>query len=282
MADWNGFRGKAKRIEDIDLPRIGHIIGVGEDAIHAIIDVESRGFGFDAEGRPIMLFEPHIFHRQLRSQPKKLQRAIDAGLAYASWGEKPYPKDSYPRLLEAMKIDETAALRSASWGLGQIMGFNHGAAGFRTVQAMVRAFMDDEDAQLEAMVRFILANQLDDELRALEAARTREQRIEAARGFARGYNGSGYEKNRYHIRIADRYEWWQGKPDTPWSPHDASIEEAKAGLDRVAEDLEGDIIEMQIEDALAEELARPEPRGLLSALLDFIRSILNRLKGKAA
>jgi hypothetical protein len=40
--DWAGFKGAAKRIEDVDLPRIGHMIGVGEDKIHAVLDVESE------------------------------------------------------------------------------------------------------------------------------------------------------------------------------------------------------------------------------------------------
>jgi hypothetical protein len=36
----------------------------------------------------------------------KRDRAVSLGLAYASWGQKPYPKDSYPRLLQALLIDE--------------------------------------------------------------------------------------------------------------------------------------------------------------------------------
>jgi hypothetical protein len=59
------FRGPAKRLDDIDLPRIGHEIGVGEDEIHAVLTVESSGSGFDAKGRPKMLFEPHVFYRNL-------------------------------------------------------------------------------------------------------------------------------------------------------------------------------------------------------------------------
>lgn len=31
MADFNGFVGAARRLDDIDLPRLGHEIGVGED-----------------------------------------------------------------------------------------------------------------------------------------------------------------------------------------------------------------------------------------------------------
>src|SRR5690606_14914854 len=123
MADiWKGFKGEAKRLDDVDLPRIGHQIGVGEDELHAFMDVEAAGSGFDSQGRPKMLFEPHVFYRNLTGA--KRDRAVREGLAYPKWGEKPYPKDSYPRLKKAMLIDETAALKAASWGLTQILGEN--------------------------------------------------------------------------------------------------------------------------------------------------------------
>ena len=57
------FRGAAARLDDTDLPRIGALIGVGEDEIHAFIEVESRGAGFAAQGRPIILYEPHVAFR---------------------------------------------------------------------------------------------------------------------------------------------------------------------------------------------------------------------------
>ncbi len=59
------FQGKAKRLDDIDLPREGAALGIGEDEVHAVLDVESAGTGFDSKGRPKMLFEPHIFYRLL-------------------------------------------------------------------------------------------------------------------------------------------------------------------------------------------------------------------------
>ena len=65
MTSWNDFRGAAKRLDDIDLPRLGERIGVGEDEIHAFMDVEAAGSGFDKHGRPKMLFEPHVFYRNL-------------------------------------------------------------------------------------------------------------------------------------------------------------------------------------------------------------------------
>ncbi|RXF67672.1 N-acetylmuramidase domain-containing protein [Hansschlegelia zhihuaiae] len=202
---WNGFRGAAVRLEDIDLPRLGHGIGVGEDEIHALLDVEAAGVGFDRTGRPKMLFEPHVFHRNLFSAAR--ETAVAQGLAYPKWKPGAYPADSYPRLAQALEIDETAALKAASWGLGQILGENHAAAGFASPQAMVRAFMDDEDAHLESMVRFLVTNGLDDDLR--------EHRWE---GLARGYNGPGYATHGYHTRLAAAYAKWSHIPDTPFIP----------------------------------------------------------------
>jgi hypothetical protein len=79
-----------------------------------VLDVESRGSGFDAQGRPLILFEPHIFYALLGSSRQR-DEAMVHGLAYPRWGTRPYPRDSYPRLIEAIGIDETAALKSASW-----------------------------------------------------------------------------------------------------------------------------------------------------------------------
>jgi hypothetical protein len=198
------FHGKAKRIEDLDLPRVGALIGVGEDEVHAVMDVEAAGSGFDNEGRPKMLFEPHIFYRELPAE--KRDQAIVEGLAYPVWRKGAYPRDSYPRLLRAMQIDEEAALKAASWGLGQILGVNHKAAGYATVREMVEAFTDDEDNHLEAMIRFIKANKLDDNLRAHDWD-----------GFARGYNGPRYAEHGYEIKLEAAYAKWARIRDTPYS-----------------------------------------------------------------
>jgi hypothetical protein len=202
------FTGAAKRLADSDLPRIGHMIGVGEDELHAFLEVETSGGGFDAHGRPKMLFEPHRFYANLSGTKRAL--AVKGGLAYPVWGSKPYPKDSYPRLVAAIAIDETAALRSASWGIGQIMGENHVDAGYVSPQAMVAAFLDGEAEQLEAAVRFIKANHLDDELRAHNWA-----------ALARGYNGPQYAKNGYHTKLAAAFKKWAAIRDTPWAPEPA-------------------------------------------------------------
>lgn len=196
------FKGKAKRLDDIDLPEVGRLIGVGEDEIHAVLDVESAGTGFDKQGRPKMLFEPHKFWAELGPGPKR-DAAAKAGLAYPRW-RRDYPADSYPRLLKAIAIDEEAALRSASWGLPQMMGFNCKLAGYSTAKAMIEAFLDDEDTHLAAMIRFIKATGLDDELRRHDW-----------KGFARGYNGKGFAANGYDRKLAAAFARWQKIKDTP-------------------------------------------------------------------
>jgi hypothetical protein len=216
------FKGKAKRLDDIDLPMIGREIGVGEDEVHAILDVESAGSGFDKQGRPKMLFEPHVFWRELGPGPKR-DRAAAQGLAYPKW-RRNYPTDSYPRLIEAIKTDEEAALRSASWGLGQIMGFNCKLAGYSTADGMAMHFLDDEDRHLRAMIRFIVNAGLDDELRRHDW-----------KGFARGYNGAGFAKNGYDRKLAASFAKWQRIKDTP-IPVAAPKLDTSPVVDRIAPD----------------------------------------------
>lgn len=209
---WANFKGAARRIDDIDLPKIGHQIGVGEDEIHAVMDVEAAGSGFDSKGRPRILFERHHFYRQLRGSER--QEATRKGLAVKSWSRATYGKDQYSLLKQAMKINETAALKACSWGLGQIMGWNYKVAGYESVQDMVKAFMEDEEDHLQAMINFIKNSNLDDELRRHDWA-----------GFARGYNGAGYRKNRYDDKLAASYRKWSRIKNTPWNP--AMVEVAK-------------------------------------------------------
>lgn len=212
------FKGRAKRLDDIDLPACGAEIGIGEDLVHGIFDVETAGGGFDAQGRPKMLFEPHRFWKNLGPGPKR-DLAVRQGLAYQKWGTRKYPKDSYPCLIAAMKIDETAALMSASWALGQVLGENYKLAGFASVQRMVAAMLDDEEDHLRAMINFIKNAGLGDELRVLQAKLDKGQDItpDDARPFVSGYNGPAYAKHNYHGKFAKAVNKWRRIPDTPFT-----------------------------------------------------------------
>jgi len=207
------FKGKAKPLDDIDLPRIGAQISVGEDVLHMVLDVESNGDGFDSKGRPTMLFEPHIFYRELSGAQR--DEAVKQGIAYRKWKPGHYPRDSYPRLHKAMRINKAAALRSCSWGAYQVMGFNHKLAGYSTVMNMVTAIMADAENHLKAAVNFIVSTGLDDELRVLDAL-DRPATQEDTIPFVLGYNGKGFRKNKYHIKAAKALNKWRGIKDTPY------------------------------------------------------------------
>ncbi len=186
------FTGTATKRTDGGVAAAAALIGCAVDALLADIQVEASCSGFDDEHRPKALFEPHIFHRNL--QGDKRDRAVASGLAYPRWGAKPYPHDSYGRIAAAMAIDEEAALRSTSWGLPQILGENHAAAGYPSATAMVTAFVaGGEDEHLAAMAHFIVASP---HMRAALVAKDWPS-------FARLYNGPATKG--YDTRLAEAY-----------------------------------------------------------------------------
>lgn len=199
------YRGTAFILSDTDLPKLGHMIGVGEDEIHAILDVESAGSGFDKLGRLKALYEPHLAYAYSFGDTRN--RLVAAGLAYPRWGTHPYPPDSYPRIDAASAVDEALAARATSWGLGQILGSNCKVVGYDTPQDMVAAFSESEYNQLRGVVQFLISNHLDAALRTHNWA-----------ALARGYNGAGYAKNHYDTHLAMAFRKWQLIPDTPWVP----------------------------------------------------------------
>jgi hypothetical protein len=161
-------------------------IGCDIAAVNAVIDVESKG-GFLADTRPKILFERHLFHRLTGG-------AFDAAhpdISSSTPGGYKGGAAEYARLDAAIALDREAALKSASWGAFQILGRNHDAAGFANVEDFCAAMCRSEDDQLGAFVGFVTANHLDDELRRQDWA-----------GFARGYNGPDFRKNRYDDKMA--------------------------------------------------------------------------------
>ena len=191
------FIGSALSATDDEIDTVAAGIGVPPAAFRAVIAVEAAGKGFDSDHRPKALFERHHFFKHLNSKPDLLQEAVDEGLAYPKWGMKPYPKGSdavYEEIARACKIDETAALLSTSWGLGQIMGSNYKMVGCTTVQDMVNEARSGEAGQLRQMAAFIKSAGLVDELVSQNWA-----------AFAKGYNGPGYAQNKYDEKLALAY-----------------------------------------------------------------------------
>ncbi|MDP1886648.1 N-acetylmuramidase family protein [Polaromonas sp.] len=162
-------------------------------AIRAVCQVEAPRGGFNPDGTPVTLFEGHKFHKFTGGR-------FDAqapDLSYPKWTKKFYGKDwmqEQDRLQRAMALDRDAALRSASWGKFQIMGFNHAVVGFPTVQKFVNAMYTGEREHLLAFVQYVVNNNLVGTLRRRDWA-----------AFALGYNGEGYAENKYDVKMAAAY-----------------------------------------------------------------------------
>lgn len=184
----------APAIDDADRLLAAERLGVTRKHINAIETVESGGTSFDNSGRPIILPEPHIFYRLTSG------RFGVSDFSYPKWGARPYPPsyDARWQLLATMaERDEDAALQSASWGLFQVMGFHWKVCGYDNPQGFAAGMTANEDDHLEAMVAFILSENLDDELRAC-----RGNDPDSCRAFCRGYNGPGYASHGYHTKFA--------------------------------------------------------------------------------
>ncbi len=90
----------------------------------------------------------------------------------------------------AVKLDRERALKSASWGLFQIMGFNWKACGYQSLQHFINAMYRGEGDHLNAFVGFIRTSKLDVFLRK-----------EDWKGFARRYNGPRFKENQYDVKL---------------------------------------------------------------------------------
>lgn len=184
-----------KKLSQLDYFKAAEILKVEPAVIYAVKEIESSGSGFDDEGNIKLLFEAHIFSYYTNHKYDQTHPQISSPV----WNRQLYKggKLELQRLAAAMKLDPTAALMSASYGLFQIMGFNHRLVGYSDVTSFYSAMCESEFKQLEAFIKFIQVNKLDDELR--------EKRW---KDFARVYNGPGYAANQYDVKLQNSYEKW--------------------------------------------------------------------------
>jgi hypothetical protein len=177
------FAGRGRPLSQKGFDAARDSISVDDAALWAVLSVETSGCGYLQDRRPKILFERHIFHRLTDGRFDAVAPDISAP---SSGGYGQGGAAQYARLEAALQLDEEAALRSASWGLGQIMGENHKAAGFDDVKDMVAAMIASEDGQLQAMAKFIDTSAMAPALRGRDWTQ-----------FARRYNGPNFAQNNY-------------------------------------------------------------------------------------
>ena len=184
------FTGAAAPLTARGVEACANTLSVHPTELWTVLQVETRGCGFFADRRPVILFERHIFSRktQGRFDPQAPDLSNPKAGGYAGGVAE------YDRLERAMALDARAALMSASWGLGQVMGFHASDLGYGSVEQFVSRMMESEDEQLGALAAFIQKNGLVKPLKAHDWAT-----------FAKGYNGPAYAKNQYDKKLAAAY-----------------------------------------------------------------------------
>lgn len=171
-----------KQIELNQIKELAEVNHLEPSALMSVIRVEGSGKGFDySTGKILIQFEPYHFNRYTG---KRIANGVEN------------QSHEWTAFNEAWKINKEAAMLSTSWGMMQVMGFNHLSAGFQIVDNMVDAFKVSELNQVIGAVRFIKSSSV-----MFKALQTKDWAT-----FARGYNGPMFKKFNYDNRLKEAYE----------------------------------------------------------------------------
>lgn len=182
-----------------DFERVASQFSCEWEAVAAVAEVESGPLGgFAPDGRPIILYERHLFSRKTNSR-------FDASHPTIS-NRTPggYPRtqeERWAQMAQAYALDPEAALQSASYGRFQVLGQNYPNGGFPNAHAFVSAMARSEQGQLQSFIDFVRANGLIDELQRKDWV-----------GFASRYNGPGYAQYQYDTKMANAYNRLKANP----------------------------------------------------------------------
>ena len=177
--------------------------------VKAVNELESNGKGFLLSGKPRILFEGHVFWRELEKRhmdPHDYENEKTKDILYPRWSRKYYKggEQEYKRLEKAAGLStlpafKAAAYSSASWGSFQIMGFHYSFLGYNTVTEFVEIMYKHEREHLNAFGKFIKQTKFKGES-LLFWLKHKDWKL-----FAEGYNGIGYKKNKYDQKLQRAY-----------------------------------------------------------------------------
>lgn len=188
-----GMNGKSSPLSEAGLSDVCARLGVDAAAIWSIVFTETDPpyAGFLKDRRPQILFERHIFSGLTNGRFDASHPDISNPVA-GGYGEA--GAFQHDRLAAAMRLDEGAALQSASWGISQVLGENYQMVGYATPQAFVADMLQSEDLQLLAGIKFI-------EKRGIAGALKARDWV----AFAKVYNGPGFRENHYDTQLAANF-----------------------------------------------------------------------------
>lgn len=200
----NGFSSNSKLLSEQDLINFSNQFNLELAVVKAVNEVESNGKGFLIDGRPKILFEGHIFWRELEKRginPRSYMNSSNQDILFENYTKKYYLGGTaeYTRLEKAKNLGQDkkiidSANSSASWGLFQIMGFNAVSIGYKSIDEFVEKMNQNEGEHLRAFGLFLEKNNLIALLRNRNWA-----------SFALKYNGPAYKTNKYDEKLMKAY-----------------------------------------------------------------------------
>lgn len=165
-----------------EIKELAESVHIEPAALMAVIRVEGSGKGYDhATGKILIQFEPYHFQRYTG---KRIANGVEHQAA------------EWKAFNEAWKIDKESTMLSTSWGMLQVMGFNHKACGFQIVDNMVDSFKESELNQVKGALNFIKGSSV-----MFKALQSKDWAT-----FAYGYNGKLFKKFNYDNRLKDAFE----------------------------------------------------------------------------
>lgn len=189
---------KSGSLTDADYIKAAIDLNVEVAVLKAIKTVESGGKAIQ-NGIPTMLFEGHVFWKQLEARKINPNNYVkgNENILYKTWTKKYYTgrnNGEYERLKKAIKINEAAAYESASYGMFQIMGNNYKVCGYNSAKEFYEDLCKNEDAHFYSFIKFIKAKGIVPYMQKKDWSQ-----------IAYRYNGPSYKKNNYHKKLADAY-----------------------------------------------------------------------------
>lgn len=159
------WKGRALPLPAGAIEAAAQRLGIETAALRAVWEVESGGRYFLGDGSVIRRFEPH----HMPGSKMHWRQSMAIG-----------PAERERLFQAAFRENPDAAMRATSWGAPQIMGFNHRDADYSHAAAMIEAFANSAQAQLDGFVSLIDAWGIATHIRAHNWL-----------AFASRYNGNG-------------------------------------------------------------------------------------------
>lgn len=176
------------------LKTMANQLGVDAASCAAVLQIEAGGKGF-SNNKMIVRFENHIFWGQWgKNNPNTFNQhfKFDSGKTWQGHYFRANPNGAWEsfhgnqtsewKVLDfARTLNDTGALKSISMGAAQIMGFNHAAVGYNSVQDMFNTMNGSLKPQLDGMFAFIQGKKT-----CIDGLKEKDYVK-----FASGYNGTG-------------------------------------------------------------------------------------------